>query len=441
SHSPSESIPVSCRTWSETKAAYRCFSSDKVTADKIMAPHKEKIIERTQQFERVLVLQDTTELNYSGQKKKQGVGPRRHEAERDLFIHPQLVISESGVCLGIYDDYQWFRKELKTQKQSRKEITNDSLHKKHISEKETGRWIEGYKKSTELANCCPDTQVISVSDREGDIYDLFECAEKKNGIKADWLVRMKCIKRATMNISGYRDNLLLNERVMQICPQQIVEFTLPEGRGQPSRKVQQELRLARLTLHPPTGRRGKLRCSPVTVTVLLAMEINPPENVKPLTWWLMSSVSPDELTEPAQLIQWYLLRWQIEVFFKILKSGCQVEKLQLETFERTRNCLALYLIIAWRILYISSLYKVEPEGTSTLIFEKKEWEYLWILVENTPPPEDIPSIRTSVLMLARLGGYLARKNDSPPGPKSIWSGLMRLMLSINAIEIAKNTYG
>lgn len=85
-----------------------------------MAPHKEKIIERTQQFERVLVLQDTTELNYSGQKKKQGVGPRRHEAERDLFIHPQLVISESGVCLGIYDDYQWFRKELKTQKQSRK---------------------------------------------------------------------------------------------------------------------------------------------------------------------------------------------------------------------------------------------------------------------------------------------------------------------------------
>ncbi len=152
SHSPGESIPVSCRTWSETKAAYRCFSSDKVTADKIMAPHKEKIIERTQQFERVLVLQDTTELNYSGQKKKQGVGPRRHEAERDLFIHPQLVISESGVCLDIYDDYQWFRKELKTQKQSRKEITNDSLHKKHISEKETGRWIEDYKKSTELAN-------------------------------------------------------------------------------------------------------------------------------------------------------------------------------------------------------------------------------------------------------------------------------------------------
>lgn len=224
---------------------------------------------------------------------------------------------------------------------------------------------------------------------------------------------MKSINRAILNSSGKRDSLLLNEKMMQILPQQIIEFTLPEGRGQPSRKVQQELRLARLTLHPPTGRREKLRCSPVTVTVLLAKEINAPESVQPLVWWLMSSVPPEKLTEPAQLIQWYLLRWQIEDFIKVLKSGCQVEKLQLETFERTRNCLALYLIISWRILYLSSLYKMVPEEPCDLIFEKKEYEYLWILVENTPPPENIPNIRTAVLMLARLGGYLARKNDSP----------------------------
>ncbi|EGF6523966.1 hypothetical protein IC066_004857 [Salmonella enterica] len=128
------------------------------------------------------------------------------------------------------------------------------LHKKHISEKETGRWIEGYKKATELARSCPDIQIIFVSDREGDIYDLFECAENDDGIKADWLVRMKCINRATLNSSGKRDSLLLNEKMIQILPQQVIEFTLPEGRGQPSRKVQQGLRLARLTLHPPTGR-------------------------------------------------------------------------------------------------------------------------------------------------------------------------------------------
>ena len=104
SRSPEESIPVSCRTWSETKAAYHCFSNDKVSANKIMAPDKENIIERAQQFKRVLVLQDTTELNYSGQKEKQGVAPKKHKDERNLFLHPQLVISESGVCLGVYEE-------------------------------------------------------------------------------------------------------------------------------------------------------------------------------------------------------------------------------------------------------------------------------------------------------------------------------------------------
>ncbi|MDD0437915.1 transposase DNA-binding-containing protein, partial [Shigella sonnei] len=202
SRSPEESIPVSCRTWSETKAAYRCFSNDKVSANKIMAPHKENITERAQQFKRVLVLQDTTELNYSGQKEKQGVGPKKHKDERNLFLHPQLVISESGVCLGVYDDYQWFRDELKTSKNTRQEICNDLLHKKHVSEKETWRWVEGYNKATELARQCPDTHVLSISDREGDFYDLFERAEQTPGIKADWLVRMKFNNRATLNING-----------------------------------------------------------------------------------------------------------------------------------------------------------------------------------------------------------------------------------------------
>lgn len=90
-----------------------------------------------------------------------------------------MVTSDSVICLGVYDDYQWFSKELKTQKQSRKEITNDSLHRKHISEKETGRWIEGYKKATELASFCPDTQIISVSDREGDIYTSLNVQKMK----------------------------------------------------------------------------------------------------------------------------------------------------------------------------------------------------------------------------------------------------------------------
>lgn len=126
--------------------------------------------------------------------------------------------------------------------------------------------------------------MLSISEREGDFYDLFEHAEQTPGIKADWLVRMKFNNRATLNINGKRDHRLLHERIMEITPQQLVEFAIPDGRGQLVRTVTQELRLARLTLHPPTGRRGKLRCVPVTVTVLLAKERNPPKGTQPLIW-------------------------------------------------------------------------------------------------------------------------------------------------------------
>ncbi|ENW9131230.1 hypothetical protein ACFME5_004714 [Escherichia coli] len=136
-------------------------------------------------------------------------------------------------------------------------------------------------KATELARQCPDTHVLSISDREGDFYDLFERAEQTPGIKADWLVRMKFNSRATLDINGKRDHRLLHERIMEITPQQLVEFTIPDGRGQSVRTVEQELRLARLTQYPPTGRRGKLRCVPVTVTVLLAKERNPPKWIPP----------------------------------------------------------------------------------------------------------------------------------------------------------------
>lgn len=153
------------------------------------------------------------------------------------------------------------------------------------------------------------------------------------------------------------------------------------------------------------------------------------------------TVPVEALAGPAQLIQWYLQRWQIETFFRILKSGCQVEGLQLETPERTRNCLALYLIIAWRIYFLTSQNKAMPEASCETVLEKAEWEILWMLDKRTPPPEKAPDIKTAMSMLAKLGGYLARRHDSPPGPKAIWLGLTQLYHAINAIEIARNSYG
>mgnify|MGYP005993994719 CR=1 FL=1 len=343
SRSPLSSIPGSCKGWNETKAAYRCFSNPKISSDKILLSHKQSTIKRAQAHKRVFVLQDTTDLNYSGQQHKQGVGPTRHGKEQALLLHPCLVVSESECCLGVYDDYQWFRSELLSHKADKNTLNNERLHKKHISEKESYRWILGYKKATDLARSCPNTQVITIADREGDIYDLYEEYNNTTGIKADWLIRIKTTKRALMNELGNRDERLLHEKMNTLKPLETIEFDMPRRDNKPTRKIQQELRMAKLTLHPPTGRRGTLRCHPVEVTVVLAKEINTPEGEKPVIWWLMTSV-PVEQVQPSQLISWYLCRWQIEIFFKILKSGCQIEQLQLGTGGRTKNCLALYLI-------------------------------------------------------------------------------------------------
>ena len=153
----------------------------------------------------------------------------------------------------------------------------------------------------------------------------------------------------------------------------------------------------------------------------------------------MTSIPIAEL-QPSQLILWYLCRWQIEVFFKILKSGCQIERLQLETANRTKNCLALYLIIAWRILFLTSSAKLEPDTVCTSILDESGWKTAWIIVNQKTPPKTPPSLQAAIVLIAKMGGYLARKNDCPPGPKAIWQGITQLYHSINAIELAKKTY-
>ena len=139
SKEPLSTIPTACKGWKETKSAYIYFDNKQVSSDKILEPHKAATIKRVKQNGRVLVIQDTTTLDYSNQNFKQGIGPLRNEKERGLLLHPSLIVSESGICLGIYDDYQWFRNELLSKKFSKQKLNNERLHKRHIKDKESYR--------------------------------------------------------------------------------------------------------------------------------------------------------------------------------------------------------------------------------------------------------------------------------------------------------------
>jgi len=431
---PTASIPTACGGWHETKAAYRFFDNSRVTAKKVLSPHRAATLKRIREHHQVLLLQDTTELDYSSQKEKEDVGPSHAELTRALFLHPLLAVTPSKLCLGVVDVQSWYRKELHRKRHTRKETKNLNLHHRSIQEKESYCWLKGYRSAVEVAKACPGTRVIMVADRGADVFDVYDEAEQLEGVKAEWLVRaMK--NRALLSEEGKRDKLLLKEKLLQTPPIGKIQFILPRRNLRASRHVIQSVRVLRIKLHPPTGRRGKLRLRPAWVTAILAKEENPPAGVEAIEWLLLTSVSLDKTTSAYDVIFWYICRWQVEIFFRVLKRGCHIEELQLTKAKRFMPCLMVYMIVAWRILFLSRLSRHVPDIPCTEIFEEEEWQCAYVLVKKNALPSVPPTLSAMVKMVASLGGFLGRTGDGDPGPKSLWLGLQRLREAVNFMAL------
>lgn len=163
----------------------------------------------------------------------------------------------------------------------------------------------------------------------------------------------------------------------------------------------------------------------MTVTAVLAREQDPPAGVKAIQWLLLTTRSATIFAEAEQVLDLYLCRWQIEIYFRILKSGCTIEKLQLETRERLEPALAVYMIIAWRVLFVTMLGRQYPNLPCDVVFATEEWQAVYIVTKRTVAPKKPPSLSAMVAMIAEWGGYTNRKSDGAPGPKTIWIGLQR----------------
>lgn len=354
---PQLSIPAACRGWDETQAAYRLFDNVKVTADKILQPHRSKTQERMKEHPLVLCIQDTSELNYSHQTETVGLGPLSYETHRGLLLHPTLAVTPDKLCLGVLDTLIWARDDEHFHKRK-------ARASKSIDEKESRRWLDGYRHVCEIAKTMPTTQCVYMSDREGDIYEIFAEGYAQNH-QADWLIR------AAQN-RLLQDDESLAEALIHADVMGTISYELPANHRRSSKSVVQELKAARVTLRPPERRSGEqLAC--LNVTVLMAQEINPPNGEEPLTWILLTNLAVTTAEQAKEKIQWYLCRWQIEVYFKVLKSGCKIQHLQLEHVDRLKPALALYMIIAWRVLYLTLLGRECPDIECDVVFEEKEW--------------------------------------------------------------------
>jgi hypothetical protein len=421
---PVASIPQACGGHAEMIGAYRFFDNDKATFAAILSPHTKKTLERIAAQPTVLAVQDTTEIDLTRPEQQvKGAGPLDKGARQGLLLHPLHAFTPDGTPLGTIDAMCW------TRDPSKPPSTRAIRASTPIECKESFRWVQAHRMAAEAAKQCPNTRLVSIGDSEADIYELL--AEPTG---ADWIVRA-CYNRVVESSDKGPDcttdlRQRLFERPVSYCEQipvrgRKLHYSCDKRtRRQPriSRQAAVEVRAATLTLRPP--RRHDRILPPVTINAVLVLELNPPADEAPVEWLLLTSLPVDDIEQIRAVVSYYSVRWMIEVFFRVIKSGCRIEKRRFESIERVYSCLAVYLIIAWRTLYVCRLARSCPDIDCEVIFEPAEWKSVWKVVKRVDPPSQPPTLGVFVPLLARLGGYVEKKN-SPPGPQTVWIGLQR----------------
>ena len=406
---PTGSIPLASDGWAQTKAAYRLLDNPALEWRELLEVHTRRTAERMQGHPVVLCIQDTTELDFTTQPGIAGLGRLSYEAQHGLYVHPTLVVTPAGVALGVIDAWIWARGP-----------------KDEPQVKESRRWVEGYEIVADLADQVADSRLVYVADREGDLRDLMDTAARR-GTPADWLVRAKHNRNTTAGEKVW-NRLGRGEALGE------VEFLLPAAPGRPARLVRQTVYSQPVTL---PARKG---AAEVTVTAILAREEAPPAGEKAIEWRLLTNRFAETLEPVVELIDWYRRRWLVEIFFRILKSGCRVEALQLSTLERLERALVIYLIIAWRILHLVTWGRDCPALPCEVVFDPEEWQAAWIVAKRCKPPETPPPLGEMVRLIAGFGGFLGRKSDGHPGPKAIWEGMQRVQAFAMGIAAAKEAF-
>jgi hypothetical protein len=394
---PTASVPQACGDWADTMAAYRFFDNEEVDWRAILGAHTDCAKARMAAHEVVLCIQDTTELDFNGQEAS-GLGPLSYEAQRGMYAHPTYAVSTSREPLGVLDAWMWAR-ELKDKDGSRPGI------------KESVRWVEGYERLAEMAAELPETRLVYVADREADIMELMRRAGEL-ATPVDWLLR----SQHNRTLSG-GDKLWSS--VVQSEPLGEIRFVMASRQGQRAREVRQQVWAQTLELPDGKGRFVQASC-------IVAREMEPAAGEKPVEWRLLTNLPVHSLEQAARMIDWYRSRWEIEMFFHVLKNGCRIEALQLGSIEKIERALVLYMVVAWRIARLMRLGRSCPDLDAQLMFEPDEWKAAYILNKQKLPSKP-PTLNEVVRLVARLGGFLARAGDGEPGVKTIWLGMQRIL--------------
>lgn len=416
-----ESIPLACEDWANTKAAYRFFSNERVCESEILAGHFQSTRNRAAAAPGpVFVVHDTTEFSFQredpspvGVTRKVNHGPRKDRRPQvhtlcGILMHSSLALTARGLPLGLAAAKFWTRKRFKGSRALKRKVNPTRVP---IEKKESVRWLEGLRRSTKLLG--DPARCVHIGDRESDIYELFCLAQE---IGTHFVIRT-CNDR----LAGNGGHTVAAE-MAAVTVKGLHRVEVRDRKGAPDQAVL-ELRWRRLRVLPPVGKQR--RHPPLTLTVIHAEERGAPKNRERISWKLITDLPVRSRVEAIEKLRWYALRWKIEVFHKILKSGCKAEESRLRTAQRLANLIAVFSILSWRVFWMTMLKRSAPAAPPALALEDIEIRLLDRVVKDRDRPR-AKTLAHYLTKIARLGGYLARASDPPPGNTVMWRGMSRL---------------
>lgn len=428
---PGEPIPVSCGDWAATKAAYRFFDNPKISESGMMAGHFASTALRFAQHvarseEPVLILQDTTEFLFkraapekigftktvNGGYYKAGQPSQRKLC--GLLMHASLAVTTDGVPLGLAGVKFWTRDSFKGTAALKRHINPTRVP---IETKESYRWLENLRQSVALLR--DPQRCIHVGDRESDIYELYCLAQE---LDTKFFVRAQTDRLAAKSGLDDSEPHRVRARLAQVAWAGTHEVDVA-GKG--SRAAKLQVKFATIETLPPIGKQKRYK--PQMLTWIHAVEIDPPDPKDEINWHLVTNLPVTTLQEAIEKLQWYAMRWKIETFHKIMKSGCKAEEARLRTAERLVKFLVLVAVVSWRIFWLTMSACAHPDGDPCEVLTTSEITAL-DEIDAARPTKRLKNrtLHDYMLQIARLGGYLARTRDPPPGNTVIWRGLARL---------------
>lgn len=412
---PAANIPQACQSRAKTKAAYRLFEHKAVSMEAILSSHYHSTMERIarEKVPVVLAVQDSTSFNYDTHADMEGLGPinTRVDGAQGILLHDTMAYTIEGTALGLVDIQVWARDPKQFGKRHIR-------YERPIEQKESFKWLKSFQAAARLQRQLGTaTMVVSVGDREADVYELFLLA-KSDPAHPQLLVRAESdrrVKDQSACLWEYMESqAVAGERVVH----------LPRKKGRARRHAVLEIRFAPVELRPP---KRKPTLGALKVWAVYVTEVDAPSQKDAVEWMLLSSVEVNDLKQALEKVDWYKRRWGIEEYHRTIKSVCRIENRQLADRTVWQNCLAIDLVVAWRIEHIKKLSRTTPHAPCTVAFEEHEWQALLAFKRpDQPLPSTPPSAHEMTRMTAELGGFLGRKSDGEPGSMTLGRGLQRL---------------